>query len=294
METATTTIMVPGPDGRELCVESGGDPHGRAVLVHDGTPNSRHLYPPLLADAERDGIRLLSYDRPGYGRSTAQPGRSVADCANDVRAIASALGIHRMGVWGISGGGPHALACAALLPDLVCAVGSLASIAPYGVPGLDFFSGMGADNLDDITLFLSDPVAARKKSRQDRDEFLEVTPEQLAASWATLLSGADLAALNDDLAEYMVSSMKDGLEPGDQGWWDDACADMADWGFGFADISVPVQLWHGEQDRFVPFQHGQWLAAQIPGVEAHLTQADGHLTLLDHVPEVHEWLLERF
>jgi len=106
METATTTIMVPGPDGRELCVESGGDPHGRAVLVHDGTPNSRHLYPPLLADAERDGIRLLSYDRPGYGRSTAQPGRSVADCANDVRAIASALGIHRMGVWGISGGGP--------------------------------------------------------------------------------------------------------------------------------------------------------------------------------------------
>jgi pimeloyl-ACP methyl ester carboxylesterase len=114
-------------DGRALKVLEDGDRLGRPVLVHNGMPNSRLLFAGDVESARKYGIRLISYDRPGYGGSTRQPGRTVADCAEDVRAIAAALGLDRLAVWGVSGGGPHAIACAALLPDLVACVGVLAS-----------------------------------------------------------------------------------------------------------------------------------------------------------------------
>jgi pimeloyl-ACP methyl ester carboxylesterase len=289
-----TTTIVPTPDGRELCVESGGDPAGRPVLVHHGTPGGRLLAEPQLQDAQRQGVHLIGYDRPGYGGSTAQPGRRVADCADDVRAIAAAFGLDRLAVWGISGGGPHALACAALLPDLVCAVASLASVAPYGADGLDYFTGMGQENVDDTKLLLDDPAAARRKLVTDREELLQVTPDQIVQAWSTLVSPADAAVLTGDFAAYLVASMKDGLAPGDQGWWDDGRAHVGPWGFAFDAIAIPVQLWHGTHDKFVPFQHGQWLAAQIPGVDAHLTDTDGHLTLMERLPAINQWLLQHF
>src|SRR5580692_750776 len=142
-------------DGRTLAVEDSGDPAGRPVLVHNGTPNSRHLYGPHSRDAAERGLRLISYDRPGYGGSSAQPGRSVADCADDVRAVCAELDIDRLAMWGISGGGPHLLACAALLPDLVIAAASLASLAPFDAAGLDYFAGMGQDNVDDTRLYFA-------------------------------------------------------------------------------------------------------------------------------------------
>src|SRR6516164_5833556 len=160
------------PDGRTLAVEDNGDPAGPVVLVHNGTPNSRHLYPPNVADAAARGLRLIGYDRPGYGGSTPQPGRSVADCAADVRAICAEFGIDRLAMWGISGGGPHMLACAALLPDLVTAAASLASLAPLDAEGLDWFDGMGQDNVDDFKLLKSDPRAARAKLEKDREQTL--------------------------------------------------------------------------------------------------------------------------
>ena len=116
-----------------------------------------------MADAAERGIRLISYDRPGYGGSTPQPGRSIADGADDVRAIAEHLGIERLAMWGFSGGGPYTLACAALLPDLVAAAAVVGSIAPWMAPGLDYFTGMGQDNLEDMELFLSDRDAAERR-----------------------------------------------------------------------------------------------------------------------------------
>jgi pimeloyl-ACP methyl ester carboxylesterase len=246
-----------------------------------------------LRDAEQRGIRLISYDRPGYGGSTAQPGRTVADCTHDVSAIAHAFGIERLAVWGISGGGPHALACAALLPDLVPAVASLCSPAPYGSDGLDFFTGMGEDNAADVQLLLDDPEAARKKCRVDRKDMLAATPEGIHQGLASLLSPTDAHALTVEVATELVTAIQSGLAPGDEGWWEDNVAEMEPWGFSLADIQIPVQLWHGAEDRFVPFQHGQWLAAHIPGVDAHLTDDDGHITLsVNRVPEVHDWLLQ--
>jgi pimeloyl-ACP methyl ester carboxylesterase len=283
------------PDGRTLRVEEAGDPGGVPVVMHHGTPGAGHLYGPHAADARDRGIRLLGYDRPGYGGSTPQPGRSVADCAADVSAIADALGIDRLGVWGVSGGGPHALACAALLPDLVVAVGSLASIAPYGSSGLDYFAGMGQENVDDTKLMLEDEEAAKAKSAADRDRVLELTAEDMINAFPTLLSAVDAAAFTPELGEYLTQCSHDGLAPGDQGWWDDGWASVHPWGFELEAIRVPVQLWHGRHDQFVPFQHGQWLASKIPGVQAHLTDVDGHTTLLQRrVGEVHAWLLEHF
>lgn len=279
-------------DGRTVAVQTGGDAAGLPVIVHMGTPNSRHLYAGVVADAAAHGLQLVSSDRPGYGESTPQPGRSIADCAADVRDICAALGFDRVGMWGISGGGPHALACAALLPDLVVGVASLASPAPYDADGLDYFAGMGQDNVDDIKLQIDDPAAARQKAEADRKALVQV---DFAELYPSLLSPADAAVLTGDLAAYLELVARDGLAPGVDGWFDDGDALVKPWGFDLADIAVPVLLLHGRQDSFVPFSHGEWLARRVPGVDARLSADDGHLTLLaNRVGEVHGWLRERF
>ena len=201
---ASTQRTARTPDGRTLAIEEAGDLGGRPVLVHNGTPNSRHLYGPAAADAAARGLRLIGYDRPGYGGSTPQPGRTVADCAADARAICAELGIDRLAMWGFSGGGPHLLACAALLPDLVTAAASLASLAPAGAEGLDWFDGMGQENADDFRLLTSDPQAARDKLEKDREETLAASAADLSELLKTLLTPTDAAALTGECAEYLT------------------------------------------------------------------------------------------
>jgi pimeloyl-ACP methyl ester carboxylesterase len=131
-------------------------------------PNSRLLFARDAQSTHRLGIRLISYDRPGYGGSTRHAGRNVADCAEHVCAIARALDIDRLAVWDISGGGPHAIACAALLPDLVASVGVLALVAPWRAEGLDYFAGTGEWNIEQVSLMLEDPSDARAKYEDNR------------------------------------------------------------------------------------------------------------------------------
>lgn len=290
-----TEHRVRTPDGRTLQVLEDGDPGGRPVLIHNGTPNSRLLYPPDVRRARKRGIRAISYDRPGYGGSTAQPGRCVADCAVDVRAIAEALGLSRLLVWGVSGGGPHAIACATLLGDLVPAVGVIASLAPWGAEGLDPFEGMGEMNVEDTKLLLGDRDAARAKCERDRLDMLALTVEDYATYLHTLLSPVDRAALTPELTGYLVEATRVGLAPGAEGWWEDGVAFVSSWGLDLASIRTPVLLLHGREDRFVPFGQGQWLAGRIPGVEAWLSDDDGHLSLLAHrLDAMYDWLLEWF
>jgi pimeloyl-ACP methyl ester carboxylesterase len=287
--------IVRTPDGRALAVQDGGDPAGSPVLVHNGTPMSRHLYGPNVADAAEQGLRLISYDPPGYGGSTPQPGRAVADCAADVTAICAALEIDTLAIWGLSGGGPPVLACAALLPDLVIAAAALASFAPYRAEGLDWFDGMDPAVADAYRLAFTDPDAVRAGLDEARKGTLATTASSLAELWAPFLSPADAAVLTGELAEYTSRTNHEALAPGSQGWWDDSYGLIHPWGFEPVDISVPVLLLHGRQDKFVPFAHGQWLSTHIPGVEARLLDDDGHLTLLEHrVSEVHSWLRQRF
>ena len=278
-------------DGRQVRIEVAGAAEGDVIVVHHGTPGSRLLFPSHVADAAARGVRLVGYDRPGYGASTAQRGRSVADAADDVRAIAGALGVDRVVTWGISGGGPHALACAALAPDVVVAAASLASVAPWNAPGLDFFAGMGDLNVEDVRLSIDDPGAYAVKGRVECDELLAAKPEDLLVQWESILSDVDAKAATGELATYLLTAMQEGVRRSPDGYLDDSFAFVRPWGFEPADIRVPVLLWQGAEDRFVPFGHGEWLAGQIPGVEAHLSRDEGHLTLLDRVGDVHAWLL---
>jgi pimeloyl-ACP methyl ester carboxylesterase len=281
------------PDGRTLTLREGGDPNGFPVLSISGTPGSSTLYPPHTHDAAERGIRLFSYDRPGYGGSTRHKGRTVADCAADIVAVCDALGVGKFGVWGISGGGPHALAAAALLPDRVVAAAALASVAPYDADGLDFLAGMGEQNVEEFATIFEGEDAHRSSMEKQRAELLAATPEQLVELWQTLLGPSDREVATGALAAFLLDHMRAGIGPSGDGWFDDDRAFVEPWGFELAAIRVPVQLWQGEQDQFVPYGHGVWLSEHIPGVDARLTKEDGHLTLAERrVPEVHRWLLD--
>ena len=265
------------------------------MLVHGGTPSSSMIYPRHLRDAEERGIHLFSYDRPGYGGSTRHKGRTVADCAADVVAVCDQLGIERFCVWGISGGGPHALATAALLPERVAAAAALAPVAPFDAEGLDFYEGMGELNVESMHAVLAGEEAHLARLEQDREDLLSASPEQLTEVLATLLGPADREVLHGEIAAFILESARAGIESSLDGWFDDDLVLVEPWGFDLAAIRVPVLHWHGEQDKFVPFGHGVWLSKRIPGVDSRLSPEDGHLTLGERrVPEVHAWLLERF
>jgi pimeloyl-ACP methyl ester carboxylesterase len=222
-------------------------------------------------------------------------GRSVADCANDAASVCDALEIGQFCVWGVSGGGPHALATAALLPDRVAAAAVIASVAPYDAEGLDFTAGMGELNVEAFDAILAGEEAHRAQLERDLADLVNSTPSGLVDVLQTLLGPSDKAVLTAELAEFMLDSVRAGVEPSSEGWFDDDLVIVKPWGFDLASIEVPVLYWHGEQDRFVPFSHGVWLAEHIPGVEARLTAEDGHLTVLEqHYGELQGWLLERF
>lgn len=285
---------VAGPGGRTLGVYEAGAPGGAAVIVHHGTPAHGRLFAPWIEDAERRGIRLVGYDRPGYAASDPQPDRSVASCAENVAAIADALGIERFATWGVSGGGPHALACAALLGDRVVAVASLAGVAPFDAAGLNWFAGMGADNLVEFGATLQGRAPLERLARALADSMLG-GPGGDVAELASLLGGADAAALAAGFGEYWLGSMPDVFRRGVAGWVDDDLAFVRDHGFALGDIAVPALVWHGRQDHFVPVAHGEWLAQAIPDAESRITVDDGHLTLsTERIPAVHDWLLARF
>jgi pimeloyl-ACP methyl ester carboxylesterase len=282
-------------DGRRLTVHEAGNPGGVPMLVQNGTPGSGVFLEAHVRDAEEKGIRLLSYDRPGYGGSSRHQGRSVADCAADIAAICDALGIGRFCTWGISGGGPHALATAALLPDRVSAAAALAPVAPFEAEGLDFYAGMGQQNIDDFGTVLAGEVEHLAAVERNREQLLAATPDELVDVWKTLLGPADVAILDAEVAGSILDNVRAGIEAGGAGWFDDEEAFVRPWGFDLSSIRVPVLHWQGEQDRMVPFGHGVWLSKHIPGVESRLSAEDGHLTLYSHrIPEVHAWLLERY
>ncbi len=242
-------------DGRGLRIIRAGARSGPVVFVLHGTPMSRSLYPPHAADAAKRGIQLVGVDRPRYGGSTAKPGRSIADAATDVRAIADDLGVERFGVWGISGGGPHALACAALLPKRAVAVAALASPAPYPAPGIDWLAGMGDANVAEFRVSMEGVAALERFLTPLRDAYFAPTSERAEHDLDSLLSPVDRAAFRS-LGPHLLESTRRGLRPGVAGWRDDDLAFVRPWGFSLDKIRCPLTLWQGRQDRMVPFAMG--------------------------------------
>ncbi|HET9091663.1 MAG TPA: alpha/beta fold hydrolase [Acidimicrobiales bacterium] len=263
-----------------------------AVVVHPGSPGSRLLFPPAAAHAlERHHLRLVSYDRPGYGTTPARPGRSVADAAAEVAQLVDGLGLTRVGVLGVSGGGPYALASAALLPGTVSACCVVAGLAPYGAPGLDFAASWSDEHRREVELFFEDRPLAREHFRTEAGELVGVLgrPEGWLERWGEA-AGRD-EAHSRALAEHLARQMADCLQGGDEGWWDDWASYLLDWGVPLDAIGAPVSLVYGAEDRSVPPEHGRALARLVGHAELEVVAGADHSTI---EPEqrcrVYEWL----
>jgi pimeloyl-ACP methyl ester carboxylesterase len=268
-------------DGRTLHVyDTGVDEANRrlAVFWHHGTPNIGAPPEPLFAAAEELGIRWMSYDRPGYGGSTPYPGRDLASAAVDVSTIADALGIDRFALMGHSGGGPHALACGALLEERVLGVISVAGLAPFGAEGLDFFAGMTPSSVAELRA-----AAQGRTALEDYLESAEYDPE--------MFTPADHAALSGEWS-WLLDVVGPAVEAGEDGLVDDNLAYVAPWGFDPAQVIAPILFLHGGRDRLVPSSHGEWLARRCPSAELRLRGDDGHISVLGSSKAALEWLRE--
>src|SRR4051812_16746010 len=281
------------PDGRTLAVLEAGPADGPAIVTHHGSPAAGRFFGPELESAQARGIRLIAFDRPGFGGSTPKPGRSVADAATDVGAILDALGVDRFATYGWSGGGPHALACAALLSGRCLAAATIAGVAPYDAAGLDWMAGMGEGNIAEFGIALEGREPLTAYCAADAAAIRETSPEQLADALRPHLSDIDRDALTGELAEFLWGELTDGLAPGVDGWVDDDLAFVRPWGFDPAAITVPLLVWQGAHDLMVPPAHGRWLHEHL-GAEGGILDDEGHLTLLeDRIGDIHAWLLSQ-
>jgi pimeloyl-ACP methyl ester carboxylesterase len=277
-------------NGRRLSVQAFGDPDGIPVFLLHGTPGSRLGPRPRGPVLHRLGVRLIAFDRPGYGRSDRLAGRRVADVAADVAAIADAFRLDRFAVVGRSGGGPHALACAALLPDRASRVAVLVGLAPRGADGLDWFDGMASSNVIDFTAAVAghEPLSARLLPAA---ESIREDPARLIASLQTELPEPDRRVVADSgIRSMLLSTYEEALRSSAYGWIDDVMAFCAPWGFDPATIAVPVLIWHGESDVFSPVGHAHWLAERIPSATVVIQAGAAHFGALDVMPDILRWL----
>jgi pimeloyl-ACP methyl ester carboxylesterase len=259
-----------------------GDP-GPAVAVFwlHGSPNIGSPPEPLFAAAAENGLYWVSYDRPGYGGSGPHDGRTVASAAADVAAAADALGIGQFAVLGHSGGGPHALACAALLPERVIAAVSVSAPAPFDAAGLDWFAGW------------SPGIAAENRAAANGRAALQAHWDGAESEdMAVFFTEADIDAL-DDSWSWLSSVVDQAMAQGNEGFLEDTLAAVRPWGFRLDAIRVPVLIMHGAADKMVPPAHGEWLAAQCPGAEWRTVPDAGHVTVLDSAPKALRWLAAR-
>jgi len=268
-------------DGRTLHVyDTGAVSEGAlTVLWHHGTPNIGAPPAPLFPDSARLNIRWVAYDRPGYGPSTPLPGRDIASAAGYAAAVADELDLGRFAVMGHSGGGPHALACGALLPERVLAVVSVSGPAPFGAAGLDWFAGMSAGGEASLR------AAAQGRQAKERYEAESEFDEEM-------FTPADRAAFDGPWG-WFGEVVGPAIEAGPGGLIDDDLAYVSPWGFEPGQVVPPVLLMHGGQDRVVPSSHGEWLAGHLPSAELRRYPDDGHISVLNSAVSALEWLRER-
>ncbi len=267
------------PNGRDLDVIVGGADATDALLLINGSPTGVVAFGPEVAGAAARGLRFVTFGRPGYADSTRVPGRSVADIAPDVRALAGQLGVTRLFIVGWSGGGPHALACGALLPDLVAAVATIGGVAPFDADGLDWLDGMAPENHEEFGCAVAGSERLTSYLERFAANLAEVTGDEVADALGELIPPVDRAALTGEFAAFVAASFRDSVRTGIWGWFDDDLAFVRDWGFDLHAIRVPVTIWQGTEDAMVPFAHGRWLVDHVPGAIPRLLEGEGHLSI---------------
>lgn len=271
--------LVTAGDGRVLEVYLSGAPDGTATVFHNGTPSAGVPFQAFSDLAAERGLRLITYARPGYAGSSRHAGRSVADVAADAETILQLVAADRCYTLGWSGGGPHALATAALMPDRVIAAATIAGVAPYPADGLDWMAGMGEENLQEFGAAMVDADQLRAFLEREGSEMAHITPDSLVAGLGDLISKIDAAALTGEYAEWLAATFRASVSTGIWGWYDDDVAFVHPWGFDIGAIHRPVAIWQGETDRMVPFAHGEWLASHVGSARPHLLPEHGHLSL---------------
>ena len=275
-------------DGRTLEVLTGGDPEGFPLLFHGGSPSAVVHYAPLDDAAREAGLRLVSYSRPGYGGSTARPRlepRMIDDVADSV-TILDTLDVERFVTAGWSGGGPRALGCAALLPERCLAAACIAGVGPHDAEGLDWKAGMAPENVAEYTAAEAGRAAYEAFLEEEFLPVLMADADDMAEAMGGLLPPADQAALDRGFTEWLTETFHRAGVQRVAGVLDDGQAAVRPWGFDVGAITVPVAIYQGRQDAMVPYAHGEWLAAHVPNAEVHLTEDDGHLTLVTRLPEI--------
>ena len=271
-----TTIEL--TDGRLLDIaDAGGE--GHVLLFHHGTPGSVTHLPQMVEAAGRCGLRMVTYSRAGYGDSTRRAGRSVADVVTDVAQVLDHVGVDRCVTAGWSGGGPHALATAALLPERTVGALVIAGVAPHDADGLDFMAGMGEQNVAEFGGALEGEDGLRSFLEAELPGMQQADGPGLIEALSSLLPDVDRALLTDEFGEALSANIREGLRTGVDGWLDDDLAFTRPWGFDLGAITVPTALWQGTEDLMVPFAHGLWLADHVAGVDAHLLNGEGHLSV---------------
>jgi pimeloyl-ACP methyl ester carboxylesterase len=266
-------------DGRRLEVLVAGPENGTPLVLHYGTPSAAVSFPPMIDAAAKLGLRAVIYSRPGYGDSTERPGRTVADAAADTAAVLDSLGAGEFVTLGWSGGGPHALACVALLPGRCLAAASVAGVAPHDATGLDWSAGMGSDNVEEFGAAAAGIDALTPYLQAQAAGLANVHGPEVADVLGGLVSDVDRSQLTGEFAEFIASTFRRAVANGIAGWRDDDLAFLRDWGFAL-DACRPVAIWQGGQDLMVPYSHGQWLVRHIPGAHTRLLPDEGHLSLL--------------
>lgn len=276
---------IPAADGRNLDVLLGGAASGPGLVLHHGTPSDASLWSGWDEIASARALRLVAISRPGYAGSTRLPKRRIVDIAADVAAVSRALKLPWFVTAGWSGGGPHALACAARLNDRCRAVATLAGVGAYETEDLDFLDGMGPENIDEFGAALSSEDELREWLEHNAKSLRDINGRGLAAAFGGLVPQVDKDALSGGFADRMAASIRRGLAPGFNGWIDDDLAFINDWGFALADITIPATIWQGDRDLMVPFAHGRWLAKHIPSATPRFVPEHGHISLLSNYAE---------
>lgn len=277
------------PDGRTLAYIERGPEDGLSVIVLHGTPGSRFARHPDPKIYERHGVRAVAYDRPGYGRSDPQRGRTVADAPADIAAIGDDLGFERFAVVGGSGGAPHALACGAVLGDRVTRVGALVTPAPSDAEEFDFFEGLADLNVKEFSAALEGEEAIEaflrplvESIRADPDTVIEEILAELPEVDRRLASRQDFRAI-------MKESFAEAVRQGVRGWADDDLAFAKPWGFALEDVQAETRVWQGELDVLTPRPHGEYVASRLPNARFELLEGGGHF-LDEEWAVVFDWL----
>ncbi|HEX4865831.1 MAG TPA: alpha/beta fold hydrolase [Acidimicrobiales bacterium] len=252
-----------------------------AFVFHHGQPGAAVLWQPMVAESARRGWPLVMVSRPGYATSDRKPERLISDVVGDIAAVLDHLEIDRFVTAGWSGGGPHALACAALLDSRCSAAATIAGVAPYeGADDLDFTAGMGPENVEEFQALIAGDPAVEARVEDLMRSLEKIQASELVAALGGLLSEPDKAVLEGEEAEFMASWMRLSASTGYYGYWDDGLAFIRHWGFDLDDLEVPVTVWRAGQDLMVPPAHGEWLAAHIPTANSRSEPDEGHISLL--------------